>query len=467
MLQQFMGWFLSSMLILVSISGQGIQATKPTLAYTAPFRIEKVDYPADVYTGTHIALADNEDLGRTYVSYYDFTHHDLRLAFNPWPNTHGVCNGITANWNCLVLDGDGLNGNSADDVGMYSSINVAKVSFILVGVSYYDATLQALKFARYDCLFTCQETIETVDDPGPGLMAGSQGTSFKFTSAGVPYIAYSYINPVTPALDAIKLAHRVGNGLGNCGDGAAIGMWQCDTVDHGVGVGRYPSITLTESGGLTIQLAYLGVGNGLKYAVNYGENCFGGGAPYWSCSMIDQPAGGEISIHSNQEKVSIAYYDPVGGNLRLASLIGPITDANCGLISGKNTWRCDTIDTIGTGQSPASLNLTFDQLGNPAIAYQQVHPIGSSLRLARPILAYNIDPGNCGPVPSGGFEPTWYCRTVADGNSNVDEAKFTALAIRSNGLAIIAFTEDDGYNLDSRLMVAMQHIYTFLPNIKK
>jgi hypothetical protein len=262
-LQRFLDWLLSTVLILT---------TGPTPAYTAPFVIEKVDYPADTYTGTHISLAYNQTVDRTYISYYDVTHHTLKLAYYTGSGQTLSCNGISGNWACLTLDGDGSNGTSTDDVGMYSSVDITTAAFLGIGVSYYDKTHQAVKYAQYACAFTCQPpTVETVSDPGPGLIAGSFGTALKYSKAGVPYILYSYVNSGNANLDALMLAHRVDSG-GNCGDGASYGKWQCDMIDQGDRVGQYPSMALTDSGsGIYFQLAYIGAGNTLHYAVNVGN----------------------------------------------------------------------------------------------------------------------------------------------------------------------------------------------------
>jgi hypothetical protein len=62
---------------------------------------------------------------------------------------------------------------------------------------------------------------------------------------------------------------------------------------------------------------------------------------------------------------------------------------------------------------------------------------------------------------------TWWCSTVDGGSGNTDEAAFAGIGLRSNGLAIIAFTEDDSYNYTQRLMVALQQTYIFLPLVRK
>jgi hypothetical protein len=351
---------------------------------------------------------------------------------------------------------------------MHNSVDVSPLALV-VGISYYDKTLGALKYAQYGCTFTCELSIETIDDPGPNQEAGSYGTAVKLSNTGIQYIAYSYSNLSDHTQDALKLAHRVSSG-GNCGDGPAFGKWQCDVIDRGTNVGHFPSLALVPNPILGIQLAYLGGQNDLRYAVSpTGENCAPGTAAHWACFMIDQHGGGEVSIYSYTGLPNIAYYDPLSGNLRFASFVGPVVDANCGIMGGGLIeWRCDTIDSIGKNLSRASVSLSFDASGYPAIAYQTVPASGpTTLKIARPLSAYNYDVGNCGPIPSGGFMPIWLCKTVDGGGANTNEATFASIGLKGNGLAIIAFTEDDTYNDTQRLMIASQTIYTFLPAARK
>jgi hypothetical protein len=181
--------------------------------------------------------------------------------------------------------------------------------------------------------------------------------------------------------------------------------------------------------------------------------------------MIDLHGGGDVSMDAYNIIPSIAYYDPISGDLRFGSYIGPVTDANCGIMGGSlYQWRCDTIESIGKNLSRASVSLSFDGSGYPAIAYQTVPDFGqATLKIARPLTAYNYDIGNCGPIPPGGFMPIWLCRTVDGGGANTSEAAFASIGLQSNGLAIIAFTEDDNYNYTQRLMVATQKIYSYMP----
>ena len=471
--QRFFGCLFSIIIILAAIPGEAAEKSEPNLAFTAPWRIEKVDYPAATYTGTHISLKYKQDINRAYISYYDVTHHTLKLAFNPWPQVQGDCNGITGHFTCVTLDGDGLNGHSSDDVGMYSSVDVTTVAFVGIGVSYYDKTLQALKYVQYACAFLCITTLYTIDLVN-GMDIGRYGTSLKYTSDGIPYIAYSYSNPSNHNLDELRLAHWVGTG-GNCGIGTDHGKFQCDVINRGFQVGRSPSLGLVDAPSSPIlQIAYLGGSNSLYYAVSSpGDQCTASVASGWHCYMIDNSASQDVSLYSFNTLPNIAYFDRINGNLRFATYVTPGPNANCGAIYGTTyAWRCDTIEKIvlnGSQPQRVGLSLAVDGSGYPAIAYEFI-PSGLgaiSLKIARPQAAYDYDVGNCGPVPEGGFMGTWWCSTVDGGSGNTNEAAFAGIGLRSNGLAIIAFTEDDSYNYTQRLMVALQQTYIFLPLVRK
>ncbi len=467
----FFGCLISVLLILTAIPGEAAVALKPNISFTTPFRIEKVDYPASTFTGTHISLKYKQDINRTYISYYDVTQHTLKLAFNPWPQPQGNCNGIVGHWSCVTLDGDGASGHSSDDVGMYSSVDVSTAAFIMIGVSYYDRTLQALKYAQYACAFQCTLALYTIDI-AQGMEIGSYGTALKFTQNATPYIAYSFTNPTNHNQDELRLAHQVTSG-GNCGVGADHGKWQCEVITRGNQVGRSPSIALYENPGLTVQVAYLSGLNVLYYAVSHtGETCSINTASNWRCYILDPHAGGDVSLVSFNTIPSIAYVDSTTGNLRFATYVTPVPDANCGMIpSNQLAWRCDTIEQIvPTGYHPprVSVSLSMDGAGYPSIAYQSIPSMGpATLKIARPLAAYNYDVGNCGPVPDGGFMGTWLCGTVDGGGEWTDEAAFAAIGLRSNGLAIIAFTEDDNYHDTQCLKVAQQQIYSFIPVVRK
>ena len=64
--------------------------------------------------------------------------------------------------------------------------------------------------------------------------------------------------------------------------------------------------------------------------------------------------------------------------------------------------------------------------------------------------------GNCGDVPPGYLFMYWQCETVDNASGYTSEADYASVALASNGLAIIAYTENDDYYTINRLKVAYQ-----------
>ena len=86
----------------------------------------------DGSVGENIDVATGTD-NRTWISYYDYTSKDLKVAQS---DTSGI-----AGWNIWTVDAQG-------DVGMYSSIWVDQTN--TAHVAYYDATDQKLKYAVFN-----------------------------------------------------------------------------------------------------------------------------------------------------------------------------------------------------------------------------------------------------------------------------------------------------------------------------
>ena len=106
----------------------------------APWMFQNVETPNNV--GAHTALAINPFSGGPFMSYA--TNGDLRLAY-PVPDGTGNC-GIDGNGKCQTIDGDASHGST--NVGLYSSIALwGTESNWKIGISYYDNTNKALKYA--------------------------------------------------------------------------------------------------------------------------------------------------------------------------------------------------------------------------------------------------------------------------------------------------------------------------------
>jgi hypothetical protein len=178
--------------------------------------------------------------GATYISYYDGTNGDLRFA--QYVGDGGNC-GDGNRWSCSTVDSTG-------DVGRYSSLAFTARSVFLggtrYGISYYDATNGALKYAYYYCThiipITCEWTIETIQDSALTSTSYGTYTVLKYQADNDPIIAYRYHDSLFDS-SSLKYAYPVDSG-GNCGVGDSAGKWMCETIDAGDGMGQYISMDL-------------------------------------------------------------------------------------------------------------------------------------------------------------------------------------------------------------------------------
>ncbi len=465
------------MLIFLSAGASPALATPNTAdgGYTYPpagyFNLMMADTPGNGatnhYTGGSPSVFYNAPIDEYLMSYYamDGTHGYLKLAYKVTPGG-GDC-GQGLNLTCQVVDGDGASGRSSDNVGLNSSLDIKGTLLnTVIGISYYDATTGAVKYAENSCLtinnkIICSWSYVVIQTAALGQSYGSKGTSLKFDNSGVPYIAYSYVNANNEKLDGLFLAHRLPNSTGNCGSS----HWQCDLIQggdisHNFNMGYYPSMDLH---GATIHIAYYdNLNNILRYATNTGSGCTLAG---WMCVPIDLVGGKWPSLKVGSDgKPQIAYYDKVSGKLGYAYFGG--VSPNCGLYSDFNKhWTCIDIDTIGTtidlkGFSQVGISLALDSLDLPAIAYMKVESDVSPavLDIARPNSAYGTISGNCGPKSGILFQ--WTCTDVhRSGNQYLDEGGAASIALRPNGMAIIAYQETDSYYNIGSLRLAYQDLH--------
>lgn len=158
-----------------------------------PWTLEIVDQSDNVLLGAGVSIDHYKRDGRAYISYYDYTNGNLKMAFEVTPGT-GNC--YNADWECQTIDDSG-------DVGQYSSIDVFEAvliksngiifNYAKIGI-YYNASWGDLKYAQRSCsetafgIINCGWTVTTVDDE-EGYSNGSY-TSFQFLSNGTPIIYY-------------------------------------------------------------------------------------------------------------------------------------------------------------------------------------------------------------------------------------------------------------------------------------
>ncbi len=426
---------------------------------TAAWTVGWADKSSSDAVGTYPSIAFNPAGGLPYISYYDAINGDLMLAH---PSSAGNC-GTDNRWSCQPVDA-----SPEEDVGKYSSIAFwGDSDHWTMGISYYDQTNGALRFAFWDQVGDEPGSweIQTISDPGTFGTGAGLFSSLQFGSDGVPQIAYYYSYML--GNDAVKYAYYVKSG-GNCGVAPNVGAWQCDTVESGDKVGKFTSLDLDASD--SPRIAYYDELNGnLKFAYLDGST--------WRTAVVDAFSDDSGKFASLQVSATapvwrIAYYNATAGKLKYAYYVG--SGGNCGLssISLQWEWQCDEIDSMGIDLEQVGIALATDQGGNAIIAYEDaaedLEP--TKLNIARPAGAIGLLTGNCGPIPQGGLFQTWQCTTLDNalyGIGYVNVAAHTAIAVNSTGLAMIAYSETDDYYMRTNLKVAYQELRNFLPLVIK
>ena len=426
-----------------------------------PWFINYVEGGLDTSAGAYPSIGIRYT-GDTYIAYYDGTNADLRFAHYVGADGDGNC-GDRNLWFCETVDSEG-------DVGRHSSLAFTASSVFLggvrYGISYYDATNGALKYAYYNCThvppITCEWIIETIQDST--IIGASYGTYtvLKYQTDNTPIIAYRYSSNIIGG-DALKYAYYVGGGTGDCGE---TNDWVCETIDASDGTGQYISMDLdaNEAPHFTY---YDSANNALRYAWYQGIFAEGCSTAGWECLTIDTQGGKYSSynyLDGDPDEEEVAYYDPVSGMLKYAYVNPGDADNNCGDDGGTFTWRCEDMENIGVDLLNGDVFLTLDGDNYPLIAYldgaEDLAP--SSLRIARPNSAIGEFIGNCGP--SGGLFDLWTCTTLDNGDAELDEAYYLSAATNpETGLVGIAYYENDEANMEGNLKIAWQWNVTYLP----
>jgi hypothetical protein len=410
-----------------------IVGISPRAAAAAAWSFDVIDGDATTDVGQYASVAIDPLSDRPYVSYYDVTNGDLRVA--KYVESGGNC-GPGDSWSCETVDSSG-------DVGKYTSIAIHTDTYPptwKLGISYYDGDNYALKYAQYAWSSSAGDYQWTTHTIQGGSIVSKYGlyTGIDFDSTGVPHISYFHSFPPSPGSDSLMVAHRVGGG-GNCGPGSS---WQCDVVDSGNGVGRHTSMNLLP--GDTPWVVYHDSGNDrLKYALYTGENGDGCNPSniYWVCTVIDTESGKYAAAdYTQQTGAHVAYYGTTGV-LRYATHDGS-GQGDCG---PGDTWNCSTMDRMGTSVYPMGISVATDRRGRPLFAYQEATggPGSEVLKSAKPGAAEIVDGGGL-------------CTS---------EGRFVSLDISPSGLAAIAYYErDDICTPTGRLKVArLQFHEVFLP----
>jgi hypothetical protein len=420
--------------------------------------VHQVVSPESVGAYTSLALRPSDDA--PFISYYDAANGNLMLATYR-PNGGGDC-GTDNLWKCIVIDETG-------DVGQSTSIDIWSDSSgdFRIGISYYDATNRALKYATQSCTGNmCTIWLKrTVSAPDFNNISIGKYSSIKYGPTGIPGIAYYFENNEQLfSQDSLRYAYTVNGGTGNCGEGAVEGDWNCDIIDVGLSTGLYVSMDLTYYD--TAYIAYYdGAFNGdLKIAYYMGivdPDCYDNNG--WYCAVLDGSDGSNVGLyasitakHSEDDKIfRIAYYDSTNAQLKYYdSDFGPVV-----------------VDDMGTSLLPMDVSMDVDKNNAPIIAYQQVGPGDfdrPQLLIARPYFAYGDGEfGNCGEIPEGYLFNYWRCNVLDSAGEYLYEAEYASVVVDSSGLAHIAYSELNDYDLPNAMSLKYLYqnfnLYTFLP----
>jgi len=406
--------------------------------------------------GEYVSLSIEPSSGQIFVSYYDQAGKDLYLAI--YDGKKGDC-GPGNTWHCHKLD-------SVGDVGKFNSIDtLGNPDGVEFGISYYDATNRGLKYiSGFNQSSGFSWLASKVQSSAIITNRTGQYTSLKFNKNGIPYIAY---NRSLLSSSKQMLAHFVGDGTGNCGEGDEAGQWQCDTVASGQGVGINAALDFDSAGHPVI--AYYDANKNIPVVAGFDGTS-------WLLRDVKNgtdKTGRDVSLFVDNSNVAhIAYHNETKGTVEYASYVG--SGGNCGYnsITLRSEWDCGEIEDVGAGSIPMGLSLVGDAHGLPVIAYQygaeaQVQP---AVKIARPKVAAGVSlyKTNCGPLFLG-FH-TWYCDYVDAGiNTYTEEGSSVSVAMNSANLPVVAYQELDTYETPDkgRLKVAAQHLFLCLPLVAK
>lgn len=447
-------WLGVFLLVLVTVRTASGQVAPAAGGATAWF-VETIESTANL--GQYVSAGIRPDTGALYISYYDASQGDLRVAH--YVGSGGNC-GPRSDWRCETVDGYTPTNT---DVGHYSSLAFDPVSSY-PGVAYYDATNYSLKYAAYWCTpHGCSWSIIPVDQGNAdGSLQTGRFASLKYDSSRKPHITYQRYVPSTN-WGYLYHAYPVDSG-GNCGP---VNGWRCELIQGGLYLGEYTSLAL--SAGDTPYVAYYDRQNqDLRYAWRKAPgtgNC-GPGDLSWQCITID--SSGDVGRHASLrlgegsgDPVRIAYYSfdsttPANSVLKLASFV----DSGGGNCGPGNDWQCDVIDAIGGSGGDVGVSLAANSANTPYIAYGCPGCAGTSIRLAHWVGLT----GNCGPTisfpgPTPIMVHTWQCEDVVSSIAAHALGSYVSLAINSADLMSIAYYDATPQDL----MLAQQRQLVFLP----
>ena len=419
-------------LVQLPLSGAAVQAAPNPGAQSLPihgFGWEKITVDAGPGVGQSLSMALNPVTRNPYISYYDSSTTDLKLAF---PVSSGGDCGPGNTWSC-----NSLKYTNTETFGGFSSIDFNGAGNW--GISFVKShPLSAVAFTGTPASGNTQffSSVEGVN------YLAYLGTSFRFTPGGTA--SFAYIGMDNAINFIINFASYNPASGGNCG---MLNHWDCETIALGsaIGLSGYPSLGYW---GSIPEIAYRDPVGRPYFAVRIGGGL--GDCPYslnWLCLEVDHNsfAAGGLAYVSNPPQGAMAYYD--GNTHYMVVAIG--TTGICG-------WTCNYIEDVGAQQTDANGIAIAMRNGKYIVAYTSHKSANTILKVA-----YQDPNGNCGPVV--GLSRSWRCEVVDDGGGIQSVGQFISMSVSSSGVVYIAYSNDT----DKTLKLAYRMNNLFLPLARK
>lgn len=394
-----------------------VSANSPALF---AWQIQVIDSANNVGQSSSLALHPTTE--KPYISYYDGTTKDLKLAF---PVTSGGDCGPGNSWSC-----NSLTFQNNVDFGSFSSLTFNSLG--QWGITYSDNTNGTNAFRGIPAPGGTELFWSTIDDTGVIAFLNASGLDLNEKT----HVSYAALDLQTSKA-YIKHAEYVGN-YGNCGNNA----WRCDTIVETslAGFGVYNALFFTYN---LPNIVYRDINQHLSIAtyIGYnGGNC--GPDTSWICLGLDTTTivDGFVSVYKeNANFVGITYL----GNDHLLHYAEYVSSGgNCGTGLYLNAFRCISIEAVGSPNSGQIMGASVGRSNEvPVIAYNDTDDQGNSILK----IAYRKFFGNCGPM--SGFFYTWQCDVIDDGSDVRDVGYYPSLKVDSEGNVHIAYFDYTNFDL--------------------
>ncbi|NUM47048.1 MAG: hypothetical protein HUU38_20300, partial [Anaerolineales bacterium] len=288
------------------------------------WQIDVIDFTGDVGYMPSLALEPGTE--DPYISYYDNTQGDLKLAF---PVGEGGDCGPSNRWSC-----NSLSFQNITDFGLYSSLAFNSAGDW--GIAYQNVENGTNEFRGLPATGGQELFFEPIENPGVILTLMN---NMRYSQSDVSHVSYGLLD-LNQGDAFIKHAQYVGQ-FGNCGEG----QWDCETVVEttAVGLGIFNSLAVFQE---LPHIFYRDINQHLSVAVKtFIGNC--GLANDWSCFALDPSVivNGMISsyITDSGDFLGVAY---IGNDALRYAYAVPEGQGNCGVLYSE--YECVYIDLVGS-----------------------------------------------------------------------------------------------------------------------